>query len=173
MLPLAVCSECSRHVKRGEATCPFCATPLVVDDATVMPLDESGPRVSRSAMLLAGAAVAAGCNLFQSAAIYGGPPTPSPVAQDAPAVMATIYGGPPSLFADAAVAPTPPPMPLPAYGIALSPTPEPPTPPPPTAPDASAPHHSRDAHHGSHAPPDRHAVPVPAYGVSPRDPHGP
>lgn len=132
MFSLALCSGCSRHVKRADAACPFCGAPLAATDASPAVVDEEAPRLSRSAMLLAGAAMVAGCNLTQSAAIYGGPP-PRPAAQADAQAFAAIYGGPPQMFADAAVAPTPPPAP--AYGLPPQPTP----PPAPQQGDASSP----------------------------------
>jgi hypothetical protein len=165
MSPLALCPGCSRHVKRTDPACPFCAAPLdAVPSAAAF--DEESPRISRSAMILAGAAMVAGCNLTQPANIYGGPPPP-PAAQDAGQGVAAIYGGPPPMFADAAMAPSPPPA-VPAYG---APPPVPPTPPVP--PDAGATGHAAH-HHATHATPTPpHPMPMPAYGVSPRDPRVP
>lgn len=122
MFTLALCSGCSRHVKRVDSACPFCGAPLEATDAPIAVVDEEAPRLSRSAMLLAGAAMVAGCNLTQTAAVYGGPP-PRPVAQSDVPAFASIYGGPPQMFADAAVAPTPPPAP--AYGLPPQPQPRP------------------------------------------------
>ena len=157
---LAPCPGCSRHVMRDARACPFCASPLE-SDPTRAHLDEEPPRVSRSAMLLASAAMVAGCNLTSAPVVtpaYGAPAPPSLVSPDVPS-MAAIYGAPPSSLVDAAMAPIP--SPAPAYGLP-PPLPEPPQ------PDASAP---VDAHAPSrrHAPPQRREViPVPAYGVSPR-----
>lgn len=124
---LTVCPGCSRHVRATDPTCPFCAAALAPCDAQPGVVEEEPVRLSRSAMLLAGAAMVAGCNLTQSAAIYGGPP-PRPATDDVQAIAA-IYGGPPQMFADASTPPPPPPRPpLPAYGA------PPPAPPPPGKP---------------------------------------
>lgn len=144
--PLAPCPGCSRHVLRSAHTCPFCASPLQAD-ATGVHVDEEPPRVSRSTLLLASAAMVAGCNLTSA-------PTPA-------------YGATPPPRVDAAVAPMP--LAMPAYG--LPPPIEAPTPPTPPQVDAAAP---VDAHAPSHRrarPQRRDVVPVPAYGVPPhRDP---
>ncbi len=168
--PLAPCPKCSRHVKRTDAACPFCATALPayasVDDATEL----EGPRLSRSAMLLVGAAtVAAGCNLFNPMAnIYGGPPTPPPDAARANDPVAAVYGGPPPIMQ--------PPVPQQTDAGAPQPDAARPDaaqpvatiyggPPPPVQPDPSHRHHA----HQTPAP-TPHPIPVPAYGIAPRRP---
>lgn len=82
--PLAPCPACSRHVKLTDARCPFCASALPPELAAgVSQHSPEPPRLSRSAMLLAGAAFAVGCDRYTSTAeIYGSPPRP-PVAHTA------------------------------------------------------------------------------------------
>lgn len=157
---LAPCPGCARHVMRSERACPFCAAPLEGDPSSAH-IDEEPSRISRSALLLAGAAMVAGCNLTSpSVAVYGAPsPPPAAASQDVPS-MAAIYGAPPSSLVDAAMTPMPPPAPI--YGL------PPPLPAPPQV-DASAPvdAHAAPRHHAP-VPPRREHIPVPAYGVSPR-----
>src|SRR4051812_42527995 len=55
-----VCPSCSRHVRAGEADCPFCAKALAAD---LVPAPH-GPRrnyIGKNATALAIAALAAGC----------------------------------------------------------------------------------------------------------------
>jgi hypothetical protein len=142
---LSVCLGCGRHVRRAERVCPFCATARAPDgpDRSV---DEPVLRRSRSAMLLAGAAIVAGCQaqrLTPDAA-------PSPdAAMEAPrpaygAPVAPIYGGP-----------VPPPEAPPA---------------PPDAAVADAPAAPRARRRvETRTPRRRETMPVPAYGVAPRE----
>ncbi len=134
---LAVCAACGRHVRRAERACPFCAAPRAPDGPDRL-VAEPAPRLSRSAMLLAGAAVVASCQA-QRLTPDATPPPPDAWAQP----TAPAYGLPPPLpdvpapTLDAAAAPdaglasrthrrfetrtprrrTPGPMPVPAYGV--------------------------------------------------------
>ncbi len=51
------CSGCSRHVKRGDATCPFCGATASIE---VSPSFTVAARLSRAALFAAGATVACG-----------------------------------------------------------------------------------------------------------------
>jgi len=143
---LAVCLGCGRHVRRAERACPFCAMPRAADgpDRSV---EEPVLRRSRSAMLLAGAAIVAGCQaqrLTPDAA-------PSPDALlEAPR---PVYGGPPA----------------PIYGAPMPPPDvSPPLPDAAAAPDAPPSQRARRRFE-TRTPRRREPMPVPAYGVSPRD----
>lgn len=163
---LVPCGGCHRHVRLSEAACPFCARPLAGASLDgVVP--EPTQRLSRAGVLAFAAAFLSTACPSQPA-----PPTPS----NNPGVMQTIYGGPPPPTPPPPTPPTPssqdasaaPPIPqAPVYG---GPPPEPP--PPPTADASTAPpspptppRHSRRNPHPQETP---HAVPVPAYGISPR-----
>lgn len=145
---LAVCLGCGRHVRRAEPACPFCAAPRAPDGPDRL-IEEPVLRRSRSAMLLAGAAIVAGCQaqrLTPDAA-------PSPDAlMEAPR---PVYGGP---VAPVYGAPMPPP------DVA------PPVPADAAAADASSPRRARRRFE-TPTPRRREPMPVPAYGVSPRDPN--
>ncbi|HWZ88307.1 MAG TPA: hypothetical protein VNW92_05635 [Polyangiaceae bacterium] len=76
---LKVCSECSRHVRCSERTCPFCGTALTffmrVADYRL------NTRLGRGATAALGAALGAvgfviGCNSEHSEAVYGAPCNP-------------------------------------------------------------------------------------------------
>lgn len=139
---LAVCAACGRHVRRAERACPFCAAPRAPDGPDRL-VAEPAPRLSRSAMLLAGAVVA-GCQAQRLTPDAAAPPPPDAWAQPA----APAYGLPPPL-----------------------PDVSPPTPDVAAAPDAGL--ASRTHRRFETRTPRRRApgpMPVPAYGVSPRDP---
>ncbi len=160
---LVPCGGCHRHVRLSEAACPFCAHSLAGASADgVVP--EPAQRLSRAGVLAFAAA-------FLSTACPAQPAPPTP--NNNGGVMQTIYGGPPP--------PTPPPptrdasaessIPIaPMYG---GPPPEPPPPPSlptadastvPSTPPTPTPRRRRE-HHAQETP---HAVPMPAYGISPR-----
>jgi hypothetical protein len=115
-MTLAVCPDCSRHV-RPDAPCPFCGSAGPRTPRTVAVL----PNASR-AMIFAGAVALSGCCMT----LYGGPPVedeepvlrqaqdervePAPVPEPVdvqpepapaepepdPAAQAPMYGGPPA-----------------------------------------------------------------------------
>lgn len=78
-MALVPCESCRRHVRSGEAACPFCK---VVRSAAT------------AAVTAACALSIAGCDTFSPAAKYGGPPVvpppPDAVALDAGAVTPTL-----------------------------------------------------------------------------------
>lgn len=151
--PLTPCPGCSRHVKVSDRACPFCASALP-EGPGADPWPSDGPRLSRSATLLLGAALmATGCP-SPSANIYGGPPTPPPAA-DAPSHRsgppndagggAEIYGAPPRPAPAPGVA-LPQPAPNDPQGVAAiygGPPPPTPSPPPSPAPTNPAPTNRR------------------------------
>src|SRR5687768_15045961 len=60
MACLVACESCQRHVRQGEATCPFCAASLPPSTPCVP--SRTLPRVaSRAAIVLAGTALACAC----------------------------------------------------------------------------------------------------------------
>jgi hypothetical protein len=66
------CPGCSRHVKRGDATCPFCGASASAESSPTRTL---AGRLSRAALFAAGAAGAAVATTNCSAqSDYGGPP---------------------------------------------------------------------------------------------------
>jgi len=142
---LAVCLGCGRHVRRAERACPFCAAPRAPDGPDRL-VEEPALRRSRSAMLLAGAAIVAGCQAQRLTPDASPPPD---ALMEAPR---PVYGGPP----------------VPAYGMPVPP-PDPSPPDAAAAPDASSPQRARRRFE-TRTPRRRESMPVPAYGVSPRDP---
>ena len=93
--PLSPCPVCSRHVKVTDTRCPFCECALPSERTESLPSSASEPlRLSRSAMLLAGAALAVGCDRYTSTAeVYGSPPPPPSVvhaARDASALSSHV-----------------------------------------------------------------------------------
>ena len=143
---LSVCAACGRHVRRAERACPFCAAPRAPDGPDRV-FAEPAPRLSRSAMLLAGAAVVAGCQAQRLTPDAAAPPPPD-AWMPAPA---PAYG-------------IPPPLPLPPDASVSAPDAA-------VAPDAGL--ASRTHRRFETRTPRRRTpgpMPVPAYGVSPRDP---
>ena len=57
MSELSPCPGCSRHVRVGTATCPFCEAALAAAPV-LAPAVPRGGRLSRTAMFVAGAALA-------------------------------------------------------------------------------------------------------------------
>jgi len=57
MSQLSPCPGCSRHVRVGAATCPFCDVALS-GEPVLAPAISRGGRLSRAAMFVAGAALA-------------------------------------------------------------------------------------------------------------------
>jgi hypothetical protein len=54
------CAACARHVREGEAACPFCGEAIPEGTAAPRPPARSGP-ITRAAILFVGATAAAGC----------------------------------------------------------------------------------------------------------------
>lgn len=154
-----LCSGCKRHVRDGDARCPFCNAEITgapVPDYTEA-ASAAGIRLSRAATILLGASLMADCSM---GSLYGGPPVPPPMpsATDSAVVAQPTPPAPPT-------PPTPPPPPpqpiaVPAYGGPVPPTP-PPTPPTPP-PTPSPPTHGRHSQRS-----DDHGAPAPAYGGVP------
>jgi hypothetical protein len=70
------CPGCSRHIKRGDAICPFCGATASVD---IGPRRILARRLSRAALFAAVGATAA-CGSFSIGPIYGLLSPPSEVA---------------------------------------------------------------------------------------------
>jgi hypothetical protein len=96
MSHLAPCPVCNRHVDVGESACPFCAAGLA-ESFRAQPAPAAPPRrLSRAAMMAAGATLmgAAACN--SNDAIGSTPATDGAVATDAyRPVPGPVYGSPP------------------------------------------------------------------------------
>lgn len=110
---LVPCSGCARHVHDSERVCPFCGGSVA---ATTVGGELSFGRLSRAALILAGATAVAACGKSSPpngpdttiAQPYGAPPMPrdaepTPIAGDAGATTAT---GTPPPVADAGPTPT-------------------------------------------------------------------
>ena len=78
-MALLLCPACARHVRESESACPFCGAHRVAT-ASEEPALESSVRLSRAALVLAGALAAAACDRrgvdTRIAQPYGAPPTP-------------------------------------------------------------------------------------------------
>lgn len=64
MACLHSCTSCSRHVRATESSCPFCDAPLGADFVDACPRSKTkaaGRRLTRAAILFAGATALAGC----------------------------------------------------------------------------------------------------------------
>jgi len=90
---LAPCPGCKRHIGTDETACPFCSAALL-DSFRCQPGSRPRPRLSRAAMVAAGAALlgAEACNTAP-APLYG----PAPPL-DAAADTGTMDGGPVALY---------------------------------------------------------------------------
>jgi hypothetical protein len=121
MFVLVPCSACSRHIRREETSCPFCAAPAEPSPApprSRYPLGAT--RLSRSALVLASLAALEGCGKSEvrdagvdaeqvAAPPYGAPPIPPieptpPERADAgirPNIPRPPYGAPPPPVRDA------------------------------------------------------------------------
>jgi|HubBroStandDraft_2_1064218.scaffolds.fasta_scaffold130833_1 hypothetical protein len=64
------CPVCSRHVKGGDATCPFCGATASIE---ISPKPTVAARLSRAALFAAGA-VGAAVATASCGSMYGGPP---------------------------------------------------------------------------------------------------
>lgn len=96
---LVVCSTCQRHVREGEASCPFCKRALVALDVA------PAPKPLRVAFAIAAATAAMGCGkTSEPAAVYGGPPVEMTDAAPAPTETvsppAPAYGLPPPVVTE-------------------------------------------------------------------------
>ncbi len=80
MASLTPCPSCSRHVKVGPPTCPFCGGDVPVPAARAVAL-QAGKPLTRAALMFAGAAAVTACGGSSSA--YGVPVFPD--ASDAEA----------------------------------------------------------------------------------------
>ena len=66
---LRLCSSCTRHVRVGETTCPFCSAEL--SPIAVAPASPRGRAKSRSAVVFFGAAATVGACASTVTPIYG------------------------------------------------------------------------------------------------------
>ncbi len=98
-MALILCDECARHVREVEAACPFCGAARSASDEDT-PSPEGPTRLSRAAILLAGAMAMGACDrnpLAREPAIvqpYGAPPNP-PTPDVLEPAIAQPYGVPP------------------------------------------------------------------------------
>jgi hypothetical protein len=93
----APCPSCDRHVKRGEAACPFCGVAVVLPPAAPRP----SVRLSRSALFAltaAGALAATDCGGTTSEPLYGAPVPGVDASSDAPqdGSFQALYGAMPA-----------------------------------------------------------------------------
>lgn len=86
MALLLPCPACARHVRRTEASCPFCASPLALQGAPAPVLPST--RLGRAATFAFGAAMATN---LSACAMYGGPPETDTGPRDA--MTSEIDGG--------------------------------------------------------------------------------
>jgi hypothetical protein len=101
MSHLAPCPACNRHVDVAEIACPFCATPLA-ESFRAQPRPAPPPRrLSRAAMMAAGATLMGAGACSANDAI--GAKTGTDAAQDRPLLSDDAH-----------------PMPVPAYGLPIS-----------------------------------------------------
>lgn len=99
------CLRCARHVRDTDAICPFCGARML--PSAPRPRHDA-PRLSRAALLLAGAAAVSACGKTTDT----GSTSSSGTSVDR--VPAPAYGGPPPAFVDAgATTATPAPVPPP------------------------------------------------------------
>ena len=105
MAPLfSPCESCERHIRVGEAACPFCGA-AVGAVASVATGGSSARPLSRAALLFTSATVVAACGSSAPVPVYGpatipdaGPPD---ATADAGALDATTDSGAPGLTTDA------------------------------------------------------------------------
>jgi hypothetical protein len=90
---LAPCPACNRHVATEESTCPFCSAALP-DSIRCQPRPRPRGRLSRAAMLAAGAALIGTEACSSAVAPYGTSPPPPDAAADG----GTMDGGPVALY---------------------------------------------------------------------------
>ena len=112
---LAPCPACKRHVATDETTCPFCAAALPDSFREALSCRKPPGRLSRAAMLAAGAALI-GVEACSGASAYGTNPIPDAGADtstnDGSAVA--LYGAAPAPLENAPAeegATKPPPAP--------------------------------------------------------------
>jgi hypothetical protein len=93
MSHLAPCPACNRHVDVAEGACPFCATALPASFRAQPPLIPLRGRLSRAALMTAGAALmgAAACSSNDAIGVEKKDATPS---YDGPRAL-PAYGAPP------------------------------------------------------------------------------
>jgi hypothetical protein len=99
--PLVPCPSCRRHVRAGEASCPFCKATFAEALAAPSPgpVVSSSRPLSRAALLFAAATLGASCKTTEEhVVLYGPPPIPepqpppvTPPGADAQAAV-TVYG---------------------------------------------------------------------------------
>jgi hypothetical protein len=98
-MALILCDECARHVREVEAACPFCGAARSASEEDT-PSPEGPTRMSRAAILLAGAMAMGACdrNPFAREPTivqpYGAPPNP-PTPDVLEPAIAQPYGVPP------------------------------------------------------------------------------
>lgn len=93
MSHLAPCPACHRHVELVETTCPFCAAALP-ESFRGQPRPVPQPRrLSRAAMMAAGATLLGACSANDAIGNARDAATDRPVASDGP-VAVPLYGAP-------------------------------------------------------------------------------
>lgn len=95
-MKLVACVECSRHVRRSDAACPFCGAAFVA-----APVSAPRARTSRTLMLAATTATIVACGGATVAEVDSGPAPSDAAPSDAAPIDAgrdqaavVFYGGP-------------------------------------------------------------------------------
>lgn len=88
MSRLLLCDACSRHVRAGESSCPFCAAPIRALVAAPVREPDATVRYSRAKLCALAAALAA-CNAARPAPAYT-PNTGAPLAPEPSPTVATV-----------------------------------------------------------------------------------
>lgn len=101
--PLAPCPSCQRHVRSDTAVCPFCAAPVAISPASVVPAATT--TLGRAAAFTFATTLALGCASTQPT-----PVEPAPMVTPAPVTPAPVEPAPvtPAPVADPADAGPPP-----------------------------------------------------------------
>lgn len=85
MAALVTCPSCARHVRSSETACPFCSVALPERASDAAPASPFTGRLTRAALVFAGAAAVAACGKTAdrgelAVSAYGGPPIILPEA---------------------------------------------------------------------------------------------
>ncbi len=123
---LLPCPTCSRHVRRGDASCPFCASVLDASFGRSQARPTPGPRLVRAATFALGTALAISTGCGAPATATGGPPVED---DDTNGGNTEVDAGPRETD-DRETQTTPPtpdpdPVPVSAYGAPSEPGPSP------------------------------------------------
>jgi hypothetical protein len=94
---LAPCPACNRHVSSDETACPFCSAALP-DSFGCQPRPRPRGRLSRAALVAAGAALLGGEACSAPAPLYGPAPPIDAGADTSTMDTGTMDGGPVALY---------------------------------------------------------------------------